>query len=195
MRLMTRLAAFEPAAWGSQEVTEVAELFDGLAPEWHTRASEPRLEVISDAFERGGPGGGPIPPGRWLELGSGSGLLTGWLAQRATSVVAVDLSAQMLALAPAGPSARLRADGACLPFRSGVFDALVLVNAFLFPAEAGRVLAGHGAVVFVSTSGPGTPIYLSAADVLAALGEGWTAVAAEAGWGTWCVARRARPER
>jgi hypothetical protein len=53
-----------------------------------------------------------------------------------------------------------------------------------------RVLAPDGCLVWVNTSGEQTPIYLPADDVVAALGDGWTGVASEAGTGTWCVARR-----
>ena len=192
MRVVTRQIAFEPGGWTPERAVEVVEVFDGLAPEWHTRASEARIDVVADAFARGG----PIASGRWLELGSGTGLLTPWLAERARLVVAVDLAAGMLARAPTGVGARVRADGARLPVADGSIDAVVLLNAFLFPSEATRVLAPHGVVVWVNSSGAGTPIHLSAPDVVAALDAGagplrWDAVASEAGWGTWAVARRA----
>jgi SAM-dependent methyltransferase len=186
MRRMTRLAAFHPEWWGPQRIGEVETLFDGLAAEWHTRASEERMQVVADAFERGG----PVAPGRWLEVGSGTGLVTPWLAGRARTVVALDLSSRMLALAPAGAGPRVRADAARAPFAGGAFDAVVAVNAFLFPAEVDRLLAPGGALVWVNTSGSGTPIHLPAGDVVAALGGAWEAVASQAGWGTWTVARR-----
>ncbi|HYF46015.1 MAG TPA: hypothetical protein VD926_07370, partial [Acidimicrobiales bacterium] len=37
MRRVTREVAFDPEAWTRGLRAEVAELFDGLAPEWHTR--------------------------------------------------------------------------------------------------------------------------------------------------------------
>jgi hypothetical protein len=52
------------------------------------------------------------------------------------------------------------------------------------------VLAPPGALVWVNTLGPNTPIHLTAEEVDAALGGSWDIVASEAGWGTWCVARR-----
>jgi hypothetical protein len=45
--------------------------------------------------------------------------------------------------------------------------------------------------MWVNTSGDQTPIYLPAEDVVASLPGQWDAVAAEAGWGTWVVVRRA----
>jgi Methyltransferase domain len=187
MRKVTRQIAFDADGWTPETSAQVAELFDGLAPEWHTRAREPRLEVVADAFARGG----QIGAGTWVELGSGTGLVSPWLAARCRLLVAAELSAGMIALAPPDAGRRVRADGARLPLADGAVDALVLVNAFLFPWEARRVVGPAGVVVWVNTSGEGTPIYLSADDVLAALGPGWDAVAAQAAQGTWAVARRA----
>lgn len=191
MRIATRAIALEPGGWNPARIAEVTALFDSLAPEWHTRGSEPRLEVVADALDRGG----PIRPGTWLELGSGTGLLTPWLAARCALVVAAELAPAMLAFAPAGIGSKVRADGAALPLAGARVDALVLVNAFLFPAEAGRILAPDGAVVWVNTAGPRTPIHLPAPDVLAALDAGaggaWDGVSSEAASGTWVVARRA----
>ena len=186
MRVATRQIALEASSWTPELSLQVAALFDGLAPEWHTRASEPRLAVVADAIARVG----PIADTTWVDLGSGTGLVTPWLAARCRRLVAVDLSAAMLALAPADTGLRVCADGAQLPLADGVVDGLILVNAFMFPAEARRVVGVNGVVVWVSTAGDGTPIYLPAEDVLRALGPGWDAVASEAGRGTWAVARR-----
>lgn len=186
MREVTRQVAFDPTGWTPQRAARVRELFDGLAPEWHTRATGGRLDPLVDALDRGG----PIRPGRWVELGSGTGLLSGFLAGRCRLLMAMDLSAEMLRLAPPEPGHRIRADGAQMPLPDGSVDALILANAFLFPAEVRRVLAEDGVVVWVSSRGDGTPIYLPAEDVVSALGPGWEGVASEAGWGTWAVVRR-----
>jgi SAM-dependent methyltransferase len=191
MRRITRQVAFDPAGWTPARAAEVAAIFDELAPDWHTRDSEPRRQVVADALDRGG----PIATGAWLELGSGTGLVTPMLAECADVVVAVDLSAGMLALAPDDAGARVRADGSCLPLADGSLDAVLLVNAFLFPAEVRRVLRPGGAVVWVNTSGPSTPIHLPADDVAAALGSGWGGPASEAAWGTWAVLRNATNSR
>lgn len=186
MRKATRAIASSPQGWTPELRSQVRDLFDQLAPGWNTRAGEQRLDAVHDALERG-----PLPKGgTWLELGSGTGLMTAALAKRADVVLAVDLSEQMLRLAPAHVAPRLRADGAALPVPPGSVDVLVAINAFLFPAEAARVLAADGALLWVNTSGPHTPIHLPAEDVLAAMGAGWRAVASEAGWGTWAVLRR-----
>ena len=186
IRQVTRQIAFEPDGWTPERAAKVAALFDGLAPEWHTRQSEGRMEPLLDALERGG-----APAGRCVEVGSGTGAGTRHLCDRFEPVVALDLSREMLVRAPAAPGHRVEADAAAMPLRDGSAQAIVLVNAFLFPAEIQRVLAPGGAVVWVSALGDRTPIYLSAADVVAALPGEWTARASEAGWGSWCVARRA----
>lgn len=186
MRAVVRQVAFDPGGWTPERAAKVTALFDGLASEWHTRAGEHRLEPVTDALERGG----PLTPGTWLEIGSGIGLLTPYLAARCSTLVAVDISAEMLRRAPTQVGHRVRADAARLPIPAGSVNAVVLVNALLFPGETRRVLAPDGAVVWVNSRGSGTPIHLPADDVAAALGDGWTGVAAEAGWGTWAVLRR-----
>jgi SAM-dependent methyltransferase len=185
MRRVTREVAFE-GGWSPERARKVADLFDALAPEWHTRASEARDEPLRDALTRGG-----LPEqGLCVELGTGTGHGSRLLAERYPRLLAVDLSLEMLRRRPPGLGHAVRADAAQLPLRGGAAEVLVLVNMLLFPAEAARVLAPRGALLFVSSLGDRTPIYLSAEDVAAALGGGFEGVASEAGWGTWCVLRR-----
>lgn len=185
MRKVTRQVAFG-GGWDAERAAKVAELFDGLAPEWHTRWSAERLDALTDALDRGGVGGRVC-----LELGSGTGFATALLAERFPVRVAMDLSFEMLRHAPADAAPRAQADAAGLPLRDGSVDALVAVNMLLFPAEVARVLRPSGALVWVNSLGDRTPIYLPAADVAAAMGDGWNGVASSAGQGTWCVLRRA----
>lgn len=186
MRQVTREVAFE-GGWSPGRAAKVAELFDSLAPTWaDSHDSEARQAVLRDALDRA-----DLPAGRCLELGSGTGLGTRSLAAHFALVVAVDLSAGMLALAPAGLGARVRADSARLPVRDGAVEAVVLVNMLLFPGEVDRVLAPGGTVLWVNTLGDQTPIHLPPEDVLAALPGRWTGVTARAGSGFWFAARRA----
>jgi len=187
MRKVTRQVAFEPHGWTPERLAKVETLFDDLAGEWHTRDHPHRSQPLADALDRGG----PIPRHTCLEVGSGTGLATPWLADRFDRVIAAELSAGMLALAPADAGVRVRADAARLPLRDASIDTVVLVNMFLFPDEMARVLHSDGALVWVNTSGDMTPIYLPADDVDAALPGDWTGVASEAGWGTWAVLHRA----
>jgi len=188
MRKVTRQVAFESDGWGAGRAAKVRALFDGLAPEWQARDTAERGEALLDALERGGVGRGEA---RCLELGCGTGAGTRVLAERFRTVLAIDLSSEMLARAPRACAHRVQADASTLPVRSGSVDVVVLVNMLLFPAELDRVLAPEGIVVWVNSLGDATPIHLSAADVSAALPGRWTGVASEAGWGTWCTLRRA----
>ncbi|MDQ3985509.1 MAG: class I SAM-dependent methyltransferase [Actinomycetota bacterium] len=186
MRRVTREVAFGADRWTSNRKAEVRDLFDRLAAEWHTRDRPERHGAIVDALERGGPFGGGLA----VELGSGTGIATPTIATRLPRLVAVDLSMEMLRLAPRDVP-RVRADAAHLPFADERVTTLLLVNMLLFPGEVDRVLDARGALVWVSTAGPNTPIYLSPEEIEAALPGDWDIIASEAGRGTWSVARRA----
>lgn len=193
MRLVTRRAAgLSPGGWTDDVRGRVTDLFDGLAAEWHTRTSPGRTAVVVDALERGLPA---TTGGLAVEVGSGIGSYSALLAERFDVVVALDLALEMLRLAPAGPARRVRADGATLPLADGVASAVVLVNAFLFPAEVDRVLASGGVVVWVNSSGEETPIHLTPAEVADALPGAWEGTASRAGAGLWCVLKRAGEPR
>ncbi len=185
MRKVTRQIAFEPEGWTPERAAKVGALFDGLATGWEARQSETRMAPLRDALERG-----DVRSGRCLEVGAGTGTASRELARRFDGVVSVDLSMEMLRRAPVDVAARVRADGASLPLAPGSVQAMVLVNAFLFPAEVDRVLAEDGSLVWVSTNGDRTPIHLSADEVVQALPGAWSGRASEAGWGSWCVLSR-----
>jgi SAM-dependent methyltransferase len=187
MRIATRRAAFEPDYWTSEEAARVATFFDEIASGWTARFSPEELLPLSDALDRGGPFGA-----RCLEIGAGTGLGTAILRERFDNVVALDLSADMLHHFVVDDPMLVLGDGAHLPVRSQSVDVIVLVNAFLFPAEYDRVLAPGGAIVWLNTLGEDTPIHLPVADVVAALPGEWTAVASTAGWATWGVIRHGR---
>ena len=191
MRIATRRAAgLEPGGWTRELSKEVGDFFDTLSNEWHTRTSTQRTAVVMDALERGlgRPG---ARSGVVVEVGSGIGTYSGLLAQRFATVLAIDLSLAMLRLAPGEAAHRIQADGAMLPVRDSSAAAVVLINAFLFPAEVDRILARDGALVWVNSSGEQTPIYLSVDDLAGRLPGEWTGTASRAGEGHWCVLRRA----
>lgn len=186
MRLVTRQVAFEDG-WSPGRAAKIGELFDSLAPEWSERhVDRVRTAPVRDALQRGGLDTG----GRWLELGCGTGAATVELAGTVGQVVAVDLSAEMLARAP-DVAPRVRADASVLPFPDAAFDTALLVNMLLFPAELCRVLAPAGKVVWVNTLGDRTPIHLPPHDVLSVLPGDWRGVTARAGSGFWAVFERA----
>jgi SAM-dependent methyltransferase len=186
MRRVTLDAAFEPESWTPERAAKVGELFDSLAPTWKERDGPERHASLLDALDRGG----PFPAGPCIEVGSGAGVATPVLRDGLRDVVALDLSFEMLALATSD-TPRVRADSSVLPIRSRSVAVVALVNMFLFPGEIDRVLEPDGLLLWVSTLGDATPIYLTPADVMRALPGFWDGVTADAGWGTWLVARRA----
>jgi ubiquinone/menaquinone biosynthesis C-methylase UbiE len=188
MRIVTRqVAGLDPGEWDSQTSDQVVSVFDGLASEWHTRTSPQRTAVVEDALNRGF---GLRRDSFAVEVGSGIGTYSSVLAERFDDVLAVDISLEMTRLAPGDSSHRILADGAMLPVRSGAADAVVMINAFLFPVEVARVLRRGGVVVWVNSSGDQTPIHLSTDDVVLALPFPVDGVEARAGVGTWCVLTR-----
>ena len=190
MRIATRRAAgLDADGWTSDLRDLVEDYFDDLADEWHTRSSPERMAVVTDALSRGlGQVGAPV--GTAVEVGSGIGAYSSLIAERFGRVIAIDLSLEMLKRAPAGPAHRVQADGASLPVGDSSAAAIVLINAFLFPAEVERALAPDGTLVWVNSSGEQTPIYLSVDDLVARLPGEWTGAASRAGEGHWCVLRR-----
>lgn len=102
-----------------------------------------------------------LPPGRVLDLGSGTGAASPALA--GFEVVALDPVAEMLSLSPI--DARVVAIGESLPFREGSFDGVF--SAYVFRnltsigatlAEIDRILRPGGACVVVDLSRPPNPL-------------------------------------
>jgi SAM-dependent methyltransferase len=186
IRILTRAVA-AGKRWSPANAAKMAELFDGLAPDWSERHVDPtKAAPIVDALDRG-----MVPlDGLWLELGSGTGAGSRVLHDRVRALVTAELSAEMLRRAPAELASRLRADASAAPIRSDAVDAVLLVNMLLFPDEVDRVLRPDGTLVWVNTLGDQTPIHLSATDVIAAMPGTWHGTTARAGTGFWLVARR-----
>jgi SAM-dependent methyltransferase len=185
MRELTRQIAMEPEGWTPERVSQMMGFFDSMASTWSERDRPERHDAIGDALARGG----PFPGGLCLEVGAGTGNVTGDLQAVFDDVVSIDLSRAMLSLA-SSRRRQIQADGSVLPVRSSSVDVVALVNMFLFPDEVGRVLKPEGVLLWVSTNGDATPIYLPPADVLRALPGEWSGITAQAGWGTWLTVRR-----
>jgi len=186
MRELTRAIAVDRAAWTPERAAQITSLFDASASGWRDRDVPERHDALEDALSRGG----PFPRGWCVELGSGTGNATADLRRAFQDVVSLDLSREMLRLAAfRGP--QIQSDASALPLRPASAAVVAVINMFLFPTEIARVLADDGVVVWVSTNGEQTPIYLPPAEVLHALPGTWAGITAEAGWGTWLTARRA----
>ena len=186
IRQLTRKIAFGEK-WTPEHAEYISTLFNELAPEWSERhVDATKAAPVMDALERG-----DVPlSGSWLEVGSGTGAGARVLADRVGSLVCTDLSAGMLSFAP-DLAPRAQSDASALPFDTNAFDAVLLINMILFPAEIDRVLRPDGTLLWVNTLGDQTPIHLPAADVLDALPGEWTGTTARAGTGFWLTATRA----
>jgi SAM-dependent methyltransferase len=190
MQELTRNIATDTEAWTPEKATEMLGLFDSLASAWPERDRPERHDALGDALTRGGPlRGGPLRGRLCLEVGAGTGNETADLQAAFDVVVSIDLSRAMLSLA--SPRGRqVQADASLLPVGTGSAGVVALINMFLFPAEVARVLQPDGVVLWVSTNGDATPIYLPPVEVLEALPGTWHGISSRAGWGTWLVARR-----
>ena len=186
MRELTLSIATHDGVWTKDRAAEVGGFFDSVAASWRDRDLPERHDALADALARGG----PFPAGWCAEIGAGTGNATGDLRAAFRDVVSLDISHAMLGHAPFSDR-RIQADASTLPLRRGSARVAALVNMFLFPSETARVLAGDGVLLWVSTNGDATPIYLSPSEVLDALPGTWNGVTAQAGWGTWLTARRA----
>ena len=190
MRAVTNETAFQEASWTAQRAKDVTEFFDEIAHEWNQRISPEELDGILDALERGG-----VPKGGCcLEIGAGTGHATRHLRYWCESVIAIDISEEMLHLLDPALAPRVLADGSCLPFPDGTADVIALANMFLFPAEVARLLAPAGRIVWYNGIGEHTPIHLSTEEIVQALSatspSAWQATSSRWGHATWCVLER-----
>ncbi|MEU1151949.1 methyltransferase domain-containing protein [Streptomyces sp. NPDC005918] len=185
-RAFARDLATGRRTWGAAEADFLAGLFDQLAPEWDTTQATGRDDPLRDALTRGT----PLPYGPCLEVGSGTGQFTHLLASAFTTVISIDLSEQMLRQAAGRSPSRVRADASALPVADASIAAVAAIDMLLFPSEIARVLTPDGLLLWINQLGQDGPLYLPTEDVAAALPGQWTAIEAEAGWGSWAVLRR-----
>lgn len=121
-----------------------------------------------------------------LDVGCGTGQTSMHAAERAGTVVGIDLSASQLSRARRKPAAArfLRADAEYLPFPDDTFDAVVSVGAIIyFPnpvaalAEARRVTRPGGSILVAGFNRPKFPSWVPT--------ENWATVVNEALFHTW----------
>lgn len=186
MRKVTHQVAFDRGGWTSERAAKVVKLFDEMAQTWKDKDFDSRSMPLLDALKRGG----IVPGGVGIELGCGTGAYSSLLSNQFDSLLCIDISFEMLVRSTSDKGFRVRGDGAMLPVAPGSVDGLFCVNTLLFPDEVDRILTRGGYLVWVSTSGNQTPIYLSPADVSTALGSAFAGVSSESGPGTWSVFRR-----
>lgn len=188
MRVVVREAAFSPDGWTKDRLETVQGLFGAMASEWALRTGVDRTEALTEALDRVQPTGKNC-----LELGCGTGSVLRFLRDRFANVLGADLSIEMLRNCNNDGVALAQADSSALPIGNGKIDVCVIVNSLLFPTEINRLLTDDGVLIWVSTNGDRTPIYLSPEDVLSALGDEYYGVFAECGNGVWsCFSRSER---
>lgn len=186
MRAVVKGAAFDDGSWTGSRAKKVAELFDSMALEWKERVNE-GCSIVMDAFDRV-----QFTTERVLEVGCGTGEVMEILKGYFDEAIGIDISLEMLRKSNSSSTELLNCDGASLPFPTSSFDAVVIVNSLLFPAEIDRVLKVGGTCFFISTKGDGTPIYLSPYDVRSALGLNYEAFTAASGNGIWTALHKSK---
>jgi ubiquinone/menaquinone biosynthesis C-methylase UbiE len=169
--------------------------FDSAAAGWDARyaSDSQRLVPLSAALDLI-----PAPPGRVLDVGTGTGAGALLIADRwpDAEVTGIDVAPAMIDVARAkARDERVRflvADVATLDPGEG-YDLVVLLNMPAFFEQVARLLRPGGHVVTVASRGPTTPFFIPAAT----LERGFrrhgleTVTAATAGPGTYYLARRA----
>jgi ubiquinone/menaquinone biosynthesis C-methylase UbiE len=138
-------------------------MFDGLAPTWETRIGPHHLWALDLALAD------VPPPGRILDLGTGTGVVAIALAERypEAEVVGIDISPGMIEEArrqvPPELASRVGfvvGDASALACPDGEFELVVLSNMIPFFVELARVVAPGGTLVLSSSKGAETPIYV-----------------------------------
>jgi SAM-dependent methyltransferase len=136
--------------------------YDRVAAGYERRYAENRYPGIESVLEQFVHSAAAV-----LEVGCGTGHWVAWLRSRGYAVVGLDRSLGMLrqGVAQVGGSALVRGRAEALPFLSGSFERVVVVNALhhfddaaVFCAEACRVLRPGGRIVVVGldpSQGPG----------------------------------------
>jgi ubiquinone/menaquinone biosynthesis C-methylase UbiE len=167
-QVLTGMIARAPFLWPLLR-RPTRSFFDRLAPHWdeRTHADSPeRFAPLAAALDHVA-----NPPGRILDLGTGTGAAALALARRypEARVLGVDISEPMITaarakLAGTGLGERVQfevADIAALPHPDREFDLVAQVSTPVFFDEIVRVLAPFGHVAIVSSLGPATPFHTS----------------------------------
>ena len=139
-------------------------MFDGLAPTWGTRIGPHHLGALDLALAD------VAPPGRVLDLGTGTGIVALALAERypGAEVVGIDLSPGMIEEArrqlPPQLAGRVSfevGDASALSCPDRDFELVVLSNMIPFYGELARATAPEGTLVLSFSRGSETPIYVA----------------------------------
>jgi ubiquinone/menaquinone biosynthesis C-methylase UbiE len=172
-RMVTDTVVRRPLLWRVLR-RPLRAMFDGLAPTWETRIGPHHLRALDLALAD------VRPPGRALDLGTGTGVVAISLAERYpdAEIVGIDLSPGMIDEArrkvPPGLAGRVTyevGDASALACADGGFELVVLSNMIPFFDELARVTAPGGTLVLSFSRGPDTPIYVTPDRLRRELGE------------------------
>lgn len=122
-----------------------------------------------------------------LEVGAGSSPSFVARAGRARTTIVTDVALEMISRNPA--EMRVACDVRRLPFADGSIDLVCGLNAVPHADEFRRVLSPTGRVLWATSFGPRTPMYVSPEEI-ARLFPGWRITAQRVAAGEWCLAER-----
>jgi hypothetical protein len=131
-------------------------------------------------------------PAAWaFEVSCGTGEATAAIAGQTGRVVATDANLAMLRRAPRRLGVEyVRSDVRALPLRDASVPLLVGLNGVPHIKEFTRVIADGGQLLWCSSYGAGTPLYVEPERLLQLFGPGWTGQAGRAGHGDWLLLSR-----
>lgn len=187
-RLLEQVITQPGAADAWDELVGIYDQQAGIWTEW--------AEGVPDYVAPVAEGLRHCPPAAWaVEVCCGTGQATPLLAGFAPLLAAVDASLPMLAQGVGGPNpvagARpVAADVRALPFADGSVPLLAGLNAVPCVREFDRVLAPGGRLLWCTSFGPGTPLYVEPQRFADLLPGRWTGVTGRAGNGEWTVLHR-----
>ena len=126
-----------------------------------------------------------------VEVACGSGQATELLRRHADAVLALDINVAMLRDAPALSGASyVVGDVRHLPVRDRSVPLLLGLNAVPYLPEFRRVIAVGGQLLWCSSFGDETPLYVAPDRLAYLLGPGWECLAGLAGHGDWALVTR-----
>ena len=170
-RVATDIVVRWPALWRILRRPMRAQ-FDKLAPAWEGIRMPDTLAPVEAGLVRV-----TSPPGRVLDLGTGTGAVARLVAERfpEAEIVGADMATQMIEEARrVTDSPRITyqvADAQKLPFADGAFDLVTLGTMIPFFGELARVVKPGGRVLIAYSSGDETPIYVPSDRLRAELGR------------------------
>ena len=167
--------------------TFLAHTYDEMSGEWSQWADDQHLYVspLRAGLDR-------ARRADWvLEVGCGTGQAGPVLDRFTAFTVCTDVNLSMLAAAPrTDRRLYLAADVRRMPFVSASVPLLVGLNAVPHIGEFRRLVAESGQLLWCSSFGPGTPLYVTVDELISLMGDGWDADAGHAGHGEWVLLTR-----